>query len=275
MSENLYAWLPNLIGVAIAVFAMLLAWRVNNNAPRPNSEKIEELNQKVLKLSKEVDRLENLVEAQMAEIERLKNANTALGDALANAVHEAQHTRDMVNRQDISDTGIAGEPTATVMIAIANDAKLDLDLTALRSAAERANFRITRIYPVTYDKLTRAINRARSARTPIKYLHIAAHMNEQYVQMDKPVTILEMSNILGGVEVLVLNGCKSDNIADHLGVVPIIISMREEVTHEDAVIFARVFWEELFINRGNGESAYYASLRRIPAPLAEFVELHV
>ena len=51
-----------------------------------------------------------------------------------------------------------------------------------------------------------------------------------------------LSEHLRGVEIMLINGCESDVPADWAGVVPAVISMREEIDHADAAIFCEVFW---------------------------------
>ena len=110
---------------------------------------------------------------------------------------------------------------------------------------------------------------------PIKYIHIAAHMSHEGIQLDRLVTVAELSEVLADAEILVLSGCRSDVMGDYLGVVPTVISMREQISHADAAVFTQVFWEEVAKHYGNGAAALETTLERVPTNVAEFVELHI
>jgi len=53
-----------------------------------------------------------------------------------------------------------------------------------------------------------------------------------------------------------------------------VISMREEISHQDAAVFAEVFWMGIGENL-NAEDAFDRALQRCSPVVAEFAELHL
>jgi hypothetical protein len=81
-----------------------------------------------------------------------------------------------------------------------------------------------------------------------------------------------LSDNLKSVRVLLINGCNSDAVGDWVGVVPVVVAMREEIGHEDAALFARLFWVAI-AGGASPEDAYYSARDRSPQGVSEFVEL--
>jgi hypothetical protein len=83
-----------------------------------------------------------------------------------------------------------------------------------------------------------------------------------------------LSQHLAGVEIALLAGCSGDQVADLLGVVPAVISMREEVQNTDASKFTALFWTA--VGQGmNAHEAFERAIRLAPTAVGEFVELHL
>lgn len=80
------------------------------------------------------------------------------------------------------------------------------------------------------------------------------------------------SDNLKSVRVLLINGCNSDAVGDWVGVVPVVVAMREEIGHEDAALFARRSWVAIVAGRRR-RTRNYSARDRSPQGVSEFVEL--
>jgi hypothetical protein len=152
---------------------------------------------------------------------------------------------------------------------------LQEDLAQLRRVQSQTNIRISRLLPVSKASLERTIERHRSAGNPVRLLHLAVHSGPNGLQFsDGIATGVWLSQHLAGVEIAVLAGCEGDQVADLLGVVPAVVSMREVVENREASIFSGAFW--LAVGQGlDANEAFERALQRAPASVGEFVELHL
>lgn len=168
-------------------------------------------------------------------------------------------------------------PVKTLLVGIGPDngsgPGLSLDLSALRRVQTMTGLRVTRLAPVSKANLERLLERYRKSGEPIRYLHLSVHGSHDGILLDDGIADAAwLSENLAGVEVLVISGCETDFVADLIGVVPAVVSMREKIEHMDAMIFAEVFWMGI----GQGKStraAFDEALKRCPPKVAEFVEL--
>ena len=144
--------------------------------------------------------------------------------------------RRPLNGSDGNDTTL---PKRMVLVAVGPDRDLRADLTAFRSVKERTGMGFMRIMPVTTERFQRATERARRMRDPIRYVHLSVHSGPDGVQFsDRTVDAEWLSRHLKGVKVLVIDGCESTDVADRLGIVPFVISLREKISHDMAVQLA-------------------------------------
>lgn len=167
------------------------------------------------------------------------------------------------------------ERRRVLLVGVGDDMMLQEDLAQLRKVQAQTNIRISRLLPVSKASLERTIERHRAAGNPVKLLHLAVHSGpDGLVFSDGIADGLWLSQQLAGVEVAMLAGCSNDSVADLLGVVPAVVSMREDVDNRDASIFAGAFW--LAIGHGmDANEAFERALQRAPALVGEFVELHL
>lgn len=160
-----------------------------------------------------------------------------------------------------------------LLVGIGSDKALQVDLASLRQVQARTDLRFSRVMPATFDALRRTLQRYRSAGMPIQYVHLSVHASPQGVMLaDGVVDGLKLSEILAGVDVLVIAGCSSDAVGDLLGAARHVISMREAIAHDDARVFTEIFWTAI----GEGlkpQEAFNRVLDRAPASVAEFVEM--
>lgn len=178
------------------------------------------------------------------------------------------------NEADVNGTESI-DARRSVLVAVGPDRMLDVDLAAFRAVATRTNLRFQRLRDVTKNRFERFLERHRSSGRPIRYVHLATHAGPDGVEFaDGRVDGVWLSERLGGVEVLLLDGCEASNVGDLLGVVPYVVTMNEPIDNHDAMLFAEAFWCEI----GNGkpaEVAFYLALDRSPPVISEFAELHV
>lgn len=286
------------IGVIVSVYSMY-------RGPRTGYVSREK------QLENEVQELKNAFEALLRKFGSTEQELTQLRNDLVKAQTEAHQTKDLLAQanQEIADLKgqlIAAQREATVMsrdltkaegrikeletlvqdrqgkvkpvgdilVGIGVDERLQVDLAALRAVQARTLLRVTRLMPVSKVNLERTLNRHRTEGRPIRYVHLAVHAGaEGLLLKDGLADGVWLSGVLAGVEVLMIAGCSSDAVGDLLGVVPARVSMREEVSHEDARLFCELFWMAI----GDGLEplmAFERAVDRCPPTVAEFVELH-
>jgi len=270
--------------IIIAVIAAAVGWALlNNKRPRIVGlalSREEYLTEKVEKLQAAQESLLRSNAQAQDDIARLKLELVEAKKRIA--VLEAQVAwYEKEKAEDDAKLASATPPPKknTLLVILGDDKDLYVDLVALRKVAAVKGFRLSRVYPATYDRIKDAIDRRRRDGNPVKYVHIAAHACENGVQLldqrtgrTTLVSPSDLSDILGDVEVLVINGCESSVIGDNVGI-PFVVTMREEVPHNDAKQFAEVFWSAIG-NKLSPEEAYDQALDRVPNDVSEYAEFH-
>lgn len=171
-----------------------------------------------------------------------------------------------------------GEPPAedtlpVLIVAIGADAALKLDMAALRAVRTETGMEIQRIDDATLDKLRQTINRARMAGRRFN-VHMAVHSGPKGVELGgQLIDPIALSEIFEGAHVLLIAGCESSQVGDFLGVVPYVVTMAEEVTHENASLFTRAFWTAIGKRMTPGP-ALRDALNRAPSGMSEYVTRH-
>ena len=159
-----------------------------------------------------------------AQIARLQGVVDTLVSQLAEA---QQRIRSL--ELEVMDHGLTAVSTAqpkTLLVVLGDDPSLEVDLAALRGVA---GLRVTRIMPATYAELKRTLERARRTHQDILLVHMAVHACTNGIQMDRLVSAVELSELLRGVQVLVIMGCRSAAVADLLTVVPHVVAFRRGI----------------------------------------------
>lgn len=148
------------------------------------------------------------------------------------------------------------------------------DLAALRQVRAQTGLDFQRIAPCSKGQFDDYFRRERSLKHPVTLLHISAHAGQAGVMLaDGLVDGTWLSERLDGVEVLLLAGCNSDVVGDWLGVVPHVITLREEISGQDAATLTLHFWTG--IGHGlNPDTALTMALDRCPPVVREFVVRH-
>lgn len=166
--------------------------------------------------------------------------------------------------------------TGEILVGVGTDPMLQADLAALRKVENRSGgaIKIIRLSPATLANLKRTLDRHRKGGKPIRWVHLSVHACEEGVALaDDLVSGQWLSENMSGVETLVINGCESDVVADWVGLVPYVVSMREAIPNADAANFCEAFWQGIAEGL-DVEAAFDRSLVRVPA-VAEYAELHV
>lgn len=256
----------DIIGWAGVITLFVLFWAViyfvwrRAQPPKTGSENwLAYIFDKIEKLDAEIRRLLKLVEELNRQREELKK----------------QAKEHVKLRQELEEKHvIEPKPEIPILVAvIGSDDALDADLTALRSVRNQTGMQFVRIQDATLAKLKTVLDRER-ANGHTCNLHLAVHSGSQGIELGGAIIDgVALSEILDGVQVMVIAGCRSDQVADLLGVVPFVVSFTEEISHADAKTFSRIFWTGI----GNGikpEQALREALKKSPASLSEFVTRH-
>jgi hypothetical protein len=139
---------------------------------------------------------------------------------------------------------------------------------------KQTKLNFTRLKDVNRERLERFINRQRMMSQPVRYIHFAVHGNSDGLEFADGIVGGEwLSEKLGGVEVVMIAACESDGVGDLLRNIPFVVTLLEQIAHEDALLFAEAFWSGI----GYGKSppdAFYEGLDRCPPEVGEFAQLH-
>jgi hypothetical protein len=244
-----------IIAVIVGFVALVMAIKRDRRRPVLISKEVE-LTTRIEQLENTVVILQRLLYEKQTEIDMLTD-------------------RIRVLEKGIAITDVPEGKRLVLLAGIGDDAMLEIDLAALRKVQSQTNLRLSRLLPVSKASLERTLDRHRAAGTPVKFLHLAIHSGpEGLVFSDGVASGLWLSQHLAGVEIAVLAGCSGDQVADLLGVVPAVISMREEVLNREASKFTALFWTA--VGQGlNANEAFERAINLAPSAVAEFVELHL
>ncbi len=242
------------VALVVALGAMGIAlWRARRT-PSLIVSREKSLENQVNELRATVDTLQRLLYQKQGEV-----------DALAERVRALERL-----------TPVAYSRRLPILLAVlGDDPALSIDLASLREVERQGKFRLSRLLPATMASLKSMLDRHRASGDPIRYVHMAVHACPEGVDLNgELVTAAWLSENLKSVDVLLIGGCRSDALGDWIGIVPAVVTMREDVSHTDAAQFARLFWGG--ISDGlEVEVAFDAAVERSPQGLAEFVELHL
>jgi hypothetical protein len=243
-----------IVAVIVGLVALVLAIKRDKRPPALSKE--AELTKRVVQLENTVDTLQRLLYERQSVIDQLTD-------------------RIRVLEKGIAITDVPEGKRLVLLAGIGDDAMLEVDLAALRKVQAQTNLRLSRLLPVSKASLERTFDRHRAAGTPVKFLHLAIHSGpEGLIFTDGVASGMWLSQHLAGVEIAVLAGCSGDQVADLLGVVPAVVSMREQVKNTDASKFTALFWTA--VGQGlNANEAFERAIKLAPGAVAEFVELHL
>lgn len=248
-----------IISVGALLFGLLsMVLAVRRQRFIPVASNSDELRNRVALLERDIASLQRMLVEKQREIDTLNERIRQLERGGVPAVEAAAHERRKV-----------------VLVCIGNDRMLEEDNAMLRKVQAQTSIRISRLLPVSKANFKRTIDRNRAAGRPIEYVHFGVHSGPGGLAFDDgTATGAWLSQQLGGVRVVLIAGCNGDQVADMLGVVNAVVSLREEVDNREAAVFSTAFW--LAIGEGKDvEEAFENALTAAPGAVAEFAELHL
>ena len=241
------------------------------------------LQQKLADLQRELDKakerviiLEKQIELLLGQyndaIVRLNSFKTQYEAALEDAKHLKEELDDVRRDMPRRDNDVSRRRLLIAAIG-GKEKDLTLDLASLRAVQMETGLEFERILEATPEKLKKTLDRSRMNRN-LTYLHMAVLSGKEGYMLGGEVVEAEwLSEVLGGVLVLLVTGSESDWVGDFLGVVPYVVTMSDQVNSRDATQFSRIFWSE--IGRGMGPiKALETALDRAPSVMREYVVRH-
>ncbi len=153
------------------------------------------------------------------------------------------------------------------------DAELEIDFDALRAVGEQTGLRFKRLVNPTWSEFAAHLRRLRMDG-PLPFLHMAFHMGPDGIEFaDGLASPSDLSEVVSGVPILLLAGCRSTAIADSLRNVAAVVTLLEQIDHHAARDLTLLFW------RGIGEGAYaqnaYDDATRKLPDVGEYAHLSV
>lgn len=255
------------IALLFSLVLVVLAWHRTGRMPAYESR--EEA------LAKRVSDLEEaLIEAERRRIEReaeLERDIQALTRMLLAKEHQVSKLTERIRQLEQSVPAPSRRQKQALLIAYTAQKMLEEDLAALRGVTA---FQRDVLKNATMAKLKMLIDERRGMGDPVRNVHLAMHAGPNGVAFEDGVADgLWLSQALAGVDVLVIAGCQSTRQAYLIGVVPNVVSMRDDADSASARIFSRAFWEAI----GDGkdpEDAFYEARNRSPVQMDEMVAFH-
>lgn len=251
-------------GVGIAIG--LLGWWLQRVQEKRNPP-VETQEQALKRMLRDSERaMEIQARDCKARIERLQG----VVDTLVAQLAEQQQRIRLLELDSMEHPIAVGAPAPrTLLVVLGDDPDLKVDLAALRGVP---GLRVSRIMPATFDELKRTMERARRTHQEILLVHMAVHACTDGIQLDRRVSAVELSEVLRGVQVLCIMGCKSAAVADLLTVVPHVVAFREEVPHDEAWQFSVLFWRAV-ADGPSVDGAFRRAVERGPTGIGEYAEL--
>ena len=279
MPENIY--IPAVVTIVIYLASLYITRRFTVHAP-------------IVEERLYVDGIVRIIRAEYEEkIDKLKEdakkAKKLFMDEIENLRLSSEQTQaDMQRTIDflVRELSVAkivplieGSMTREDVLVVVGteDTALKMDLMAVR----RSGVRLSRLQPATKTSLETMLNRRRKNGTPIKYIHISAHAGPDGIELEDGLADPEwLADQMQGVTVLLIAGCRGDNLGDWLaGIARYVITMSEPVRNtttpgmSDIGIFSEVFWRGIYNNRPV-PVAFDEAIQMSPAWISEIAELH-
>jgi len=258
------------VGLSIVAVASIIIGAIWRQRTQPVSLSADELVRRVAEL-------ERTVKAQDATIQTLLRSlserDTTI-QRLNQRVAELERHQPLTAPEPVQLDQPRTSDVPQLLVVLGSDPALRIDLDALRGIERAGKMTITRPYPDNMGGIRVVLDRWRNRGQAIRYVHFAVHSAPEGIEIGREELITPdwLSDNLKSVEVLFINGCRSDGLGDWLGTVPNVIAMRHEVLNTDAVQFAYAFWDAI----GDGldvDAAFRRARTRSPQVVSEYVEL--
>ena len=247
------------ISFGVALVSLLLGIRANAKRSLLPETKEEQLSKQVEDLRKTVSTL--ITELDLAR-KRIQELETQLVSA-----------RDRIN---ILETSQSTDNTkrATILVGIGPNINADIEIAAMRGIRDRASLSPMFMQPIQYKRMRSLLDTRRAADNPVRYAHLIVSLEEgKLVFKDAHVAPVDLSASLTDVDVLVLTGDNTSEIAEYLSSVPYVVTAHGSVPAEATALFSRIFWTSI----GNGNEpgvAFYEAIERSPILVMDSFELH-
>lgn len=208
--------------------------------------------------------------AAQRELERAELEGSSVAAAGGSGLSPADHG----GRSRAPSYGPGAWTGPVLAVCLGEDPQLLVDLAVLRAVRVASGLKFARILNATRGKFVRYLNRERGFGRPVELLHMGLHASAEGIEFaDGLVDGNWLSERLLGVRVLLLACCQGDSLGDWLGVVPYVVSLREDVPHEDVVLLAQHFWQGIGLGQEPG-AALDGALAFCPPALSEYVVRH-
>lgn len=258
---------PEIVAIGVGLLAVALALYAHRRSPRPLTS--EELTVEVHRLKVELNKLRE-------ENEGLRAVNDSLMRRVVALEQERHDWQIEKMRQPDEKAASVAQPALPLVVVIGPERDLDVDLAVFRKLQAQGLVSFRRLRPGNIKTLERYLERRRMDKHPALYAHFSLHGNQDGLLFeDGMITGTRLSELLQDMQVLFLDACHGDWVADLLGVVPVVISLMEEIENHDAALFAEAFWGEFAGTPTDPEGAYERALRRCPPVVSEFAEIHL
>lgn len=203
-----------------------------------------------------------MVESERSKLEKRVRDNASLRKRL------------LTNKED-EEAAVTKISTMTpLLVVIGQDAALQLDEGSLRAMQGKTGRGFRRVRNATLERMKDHLERGRINKRPYRHIHLAVHSQPDGIYLGgEIVTGLQLSELLKGVEILLIAGCESATIGDRLGGVKWVLTMVEQVPNEDAAVFAQAFWTEIGLGQSPPD-ALAVALEAAPSGMDEYVEYH-
>jgi hypothetical protein len=213
-----------------------------------------------------------IVDTTSAHERPAAGATTPCIGHFAGAMHAASNAPAAPPSQAATGTG----RTLLVCVGAGNTSgsALMLDLAALRAVRAATGLKFMRLLDATRPRFDNTLRRERGLGRPIELLHLALHASPAGVEFADGVAGGNwLSERLFGVRIMLLASCEGDSIGDWLGVVPHVITLSEEISHEDAAVLTQHFWHNIGRNM-EPAAALDEALTHCPPAVSEYVIRH-
>lgn len=259
-NQNIYIYFTTIAIFAfifLRIFDIYYVKRISDS----RSLKIKFLEQQVIELRLEVEKLRNFIDYLLSTISK---ENLATPQEVESDSHE-------------TNTNTFNRYYRDVLLVCGDQLFCEVDRRALR----KAQIPFVRLLDATTESLKQEILRRRSDGNLYRIIHFSAHGTENYIELsmlpsgfkDK-ITGDELGLILTGVEVVFISSCKSTKVGDRIAdIVPVVVTLLEDVENDLAEAFAAEFYKQIKL-QASPQQAFYLAVGTIPE-ISEFAHIRV
>jgi len=242
-----------LLGVIIALVALAVAVYATVRGGTPGS--LEEVVRRLASDLAEARRRIGELEAENRQLRADLNALRQLVNRTTSPAPEAPPAQQL--------------PSHPLLLVMGDEAAGQIDEAAIM----RARISYRRRQNCTAQDLDEELRRRRLDGTLYPWIHIAAHMGPEGIQLGNDVVSRDwLLRRLQGVQILFLNGCENVKVADGLaGLVDWVVVIYEKIDQRDAGDFAYSFWNAIATSQSPAQ-AYLRALKEVPQ-VSAFVDM--